>query len=257
MYLLYLDESGDASGWQSQRHFVLAGVAVHEGQIHNLDSALQGIQEKYFPGISYPIAFHATEIRRGKGQFSEFTPETREEILKDVYNVIHNTRFPRLIAYATAIHISKVENPLQVRPDTLGDICQRFNFFLIRQHKLNLTTKGLLVIDKNREDEYRQLIAEFRQAGTKYGYLDNIVDIPYFARCIHTRMLQLADFIANAVYQYYERQESKSLDLIIDKFDRRYKDGPLDGLKHITKTNDCTCRACFQRKPEGLSETPP
>src|SRR3972149_9089998 len=178
MYLLYLDESGDANGWQSQQHFVLAGVAVFEGQITNLDNKLQSVQEKYFPRISYPIAFHATEIRRGKGQFAAFTPKIREEILQDIYYIITNTRFPELITFSTVMHLSAVQNPLQVRRDTLEDICQRFNTFLIRQHKAGQTSQGLLVIDRNREDDYRQLIAEFKQTGTRYGYLGNVVDIP-------------------------------------------------------------------------------
>lgn len=151
MYLLYLDESGDANGWQEQQHFVLAGIAVYESQIAALDNELQGIQEKYFPNISYPIAFHATEIRRGKGQFSAFLPKVRESILQDVYSIIRNTRFPSCLIFATAMHISMAQNPLQVRRDTLEDICQRFNTFLMRQHKLNLSSKGLLIIDQNRE----------------------------------------------------------------------------------------------------------
>ncbi len=247
MYLLYLDESGDANGWQSQKHFVLAGVAVYENLIAALDREIQRIQEKYFPGVTIPIAFHATDIRRGKGQFEQFQPSRREEILNDIYGLIKNTRFPSCLIFATAMHISKVENPLQVRRDTLEDICQRFNTFLMRQYKADRPSKGLLIIDQNKMEEYRQLIAEFRQSGTKYGYLGNIVDIPYFARCCETRLLQLADFVANATFRYYEKQEVNQLDMIYDKFDRQYKDGPHVGLKHFTKDAECACKACSER----------
>jgi hypothetical protein len=248
MYLLYLDESGDANGWQDQQHFVLAGIAVYENSISSLDNELQRIQEKYFPQITIPIAFHATDIRRGKGQFDQFLPKIREDILNDVYNIIRNTRFPACLIFATAMHISKAVDPLQVRRDTLEDICQRFNTFLMRQHKANMPSKGLLIIDQNREDEYRQLVAEFKQSGTKYGYLGNVVDIPYFARCHETRMLQLADFVANATFRYYEKQETKDLDIIYDKFDRQFKDGPHVGLKHFTKNINCPCKACSERE---------
>jgi len=79
MYLLYLDESGDPNGWQIQKHFVLGGVAIHEGQIYTLNQKLDAIQKQYFPGISFPISFHATEIMRGKAHFKDFAPNIREK----------------------------------------------------------------------------------------------------------------------------------------------------------------------------------
>jgi len=246
MNLLYLDESGSADGWKVQDHFVLAGVAVHEGQIYGLTREIDAVQTKYFPSISIPVEFHATEIRRGKNRFKDFNPSRREEILTDMYNVICNATYPNLVAFATAIHISAVENPMQARRIILEDICQRFNRFLTRKFKTGLPSKGLLIIDRNREEEYRQCISEFQSSGTKYGYIDNIVDIPYFARCHETRMLQLADFCANAVFRYYESDESKYLDMILPRFDKRSKEGPLDGLKHITK-EECECYACHWR----------
>lgn len=247
MYLLYLDESGDPNGWQYQRNYVLAGVAIFESQIWKLSSELDNIQNKYFPGISYPIAFHASETRRGKGHFDDLKPEIRNNILIDICNVIASSVFPNLVAFSTVVDISAVESPLQVRRLTLEDICARFNTFLIRQHKAQRPSKGLLIIDRNREGEYRSLMADFKREGVKSGYLDNIVDIPYFASCGDTRMLQLADSLSNAVFQYYEKNKSELLDIIMPKFDRREKDYPPDGLKHFTKQKDCKCPACIWR----------
>lgn len=246
MYLLYLDESGNPNGWQEQKNFVLGGVAIHEGQIYGLSKQLDAIQEKYFPGILISINFHATDIRRGKGHFKDFTPDTRDQILRDVYSVIHNSRFPNLVAFATVMNISAVQNAMQVRRETLEDVCLRFNTFLIRFAKAGTPTKGLLIIDRHREDEYRQLIGDFQNSGTKAGYIGNIVDIPYFARCHMTRMLQLADFCVNAVFRFYERNDSRYFDMIQPRFDRRHKNHPPDGLKHITN-EPCSCIACAWR----------
>lgn len=245
--MLYIDESGDPNGWQAQRTFVLAGVAIHEGQIYKLTQELEVVQQHYFPGITFPIAFHATDIRRGKRHFADFMPEQREQLLNDLYDIIRNARFPNLIAFATAIDISSVQNSLQVRRDTLQDICQRFNTFLIRQYKANRPSKGLLIIDRVREGSYRELLADFKKSGTEYGYLGNIVDIPYFARCHETRMLQLADLCAYAVFRYYEHNDSKYIDKIITRFDKRSPGHPPDGLKHITE-NECSCYACSWRR---------
>ena len=54
MYLFYLDESGTPNGWNRQKHYVLGGVAVFEGQISRISSALDALQAKHFPNIRIP-----------------------------------------------------------------------------------------------------------------------------------------------------------------------------------------------------------
>ena len=246
MYLLYLDESGDPNGWTAQNHFVLGAVAIHEGQVYQLTEQLGRIQQSFFPGISIPIAFHATDIRAARGRFRDLHQDDRDRLLYDIYQVIHAARFPNLIAFATAIHVSAATSPNQVLHDTFQDICQRFNTFLMRQFKLGHPDKGLLIIDRAHEGRYRELIADFQRSGTAYGYLGNIVDIPYFASRNDTRMIQLADFCAYAVFRYYESGDTDYFGQILPRFDRRAPRNPPDGLKHIT-SEPCSCKACSWR----------
>jgi hypothetical protein len=249
VYILYLDESGDPGAWttQAQNHFVISGVAVHEGQISIIAEQLDQIQKLFFPDIHVPIAFHASDIRTGRDRFRQLAPEDRDRLLNQVYNVIHDARFPSIVAFATVMHISYVLNSDQVLHDTFMDICQRFNTFLKRQFKAGFPDKGLLVIDQAHEDRYRHLVADFQRSGTTYGYIGNIVDIPYFAGRRDTRMLQIADFCASAVYQHYEHNDSSFFRKIFIRFDRRTPDWlPPDGLKHLTRLN-CNCESCFNR----------
>lgn len=246
MYLLYLDESGDPNGWHDQNHFALGGVAVYEGQIYNLTKQMNGIQASFFPDISVPIAFHTTDVRQGKGRFRKISKKERQRILDEICQLIASTRFPNLILFATAMHISAVKDHEQVLHDTFQDICQRFNTLLMRQYKLGYPEKGLLIIDRAHQDRYRTLLANFQRSGTDYGYLGNVVDIPYFASRHDTRMLQLADFCAHSVFRYYERGDANYFNKILPRFDRRMPRAPPDGLKHITK-KDCSCEACSWR----------
>jgi len=78
MYILYVDESGDPNSWTDQNHYVLGGLAVHEGQVRHLAEQFSGIQNVYFPEISLPIPFHATEIAAGRGRFRHLMPIKRE-----------------------------------------------------------------------------------------------------------------------------------------------------------------------------------
>ena len=251
MYVIYLDESGDPNGWNNnQDHFVLGGIAVHEGQIRQIGESLDRVQAEFFPDISIPLKFHAVDINNGNGRFGQFSWDDRQRMLDAVYDAIAGATYPNAVLFATAMHISAVNNRDQALRDTFEDLVQRANTFLVRLNNQGNPQKGLLIIDRSQstEDRYRTLISEFRIEGTSYGYLGNIVDIPYFSQSGDTRLLQLADFVAYAVFRYYERDDSRFLDRIFARFDGRTKDSERDGLKHIIKTPEaCPCAACSWR----------
>ena len=249
MILLYLDESGDSNDWQHYNHFVLGGFAIHEGQIRKFSEKLDRIQAKYFPNFTVPIIFHASEIRNGKGRFGHFNRNKRDRLLSELYHVIGNARYPNLVAFATAMHISAVANSTQALRETLEDISIRFNTYLVRRFKRGAKHKGLVIIDQHREERYREHMSEFRELGTKLGYIGNIVDIPYFAKSRHTRMIQLADLVAYAVFRYYEKNNDLYIKMILDSFDKRSQTHPPDGLKHITSLSySCQCLDCSWRR---------
>jgi len=246
MYILYLDEAGDPNSWGDSNHFVIGGVAIYEGQVYHYTTELDRIQQKYFPGITIGIPFHGSVIRAGRGQFKGLGPIKQQELLSDLYEIIGCSTFPNLVAFATTAHISYVKTPDQVLHDVFQDICQRFNTFLLRLAQRGKPEKGLLIIDHAHEDHYRRFISEFQKSGTQYGYLGNIVDIPYFAGIQNTRMLQLADLCAYATYRRYENNDRSFFDVIVDQFDNRSPKKP-DGLKHLTIDRRCTCEACHWR----------
>lgn len=238
MYLIYLDESGNHNGWNNdQDHFVIGGIAVHEGQIQRVSSILDRIQSRFLADISIPIKFHATEIQSGKARFHGLSRTERQDMLAAVYDAIADIEYPHAVLFATAMHISAVKSSEQALRDTFEDVVRRVNTFLVRLNREGNPQKGLLIIDRatGTEDKYRTLISEFRGASAQRGFLENIVDIPYFSQSSDTRLLQIADFCAYAVFRSYERGDSQYLNKILPRFDKRAADSPrIDGLKYIT-----------------------
>lgn len=246
MHILYLDESGGPNSWNVQKNFILGGVAIHEGQIYKLTKALNELQEKYFPGITVPIEFHVTPIRRGqRPHWNNFSESERTQIINDVYSIMEKTYYPNLIVFATCIDISAVKDANQVSRACFENVCQSFNKFLIHQYKRGELAKGLLIIDRGREKQYLQYFGEFKKATEVEKFLGNIVDIPYFGACSETRMLQLADFASNAIFRYYEDEDRTTFDKIIPRFYKGPRYDPILGLTHITNTKDCDCYACY------------
>ena len=87
MCVVYLDESGNPSGFRNnQNHFVIAGIAAHEGQIRNLGDGLDRIQSEFFSEIRAPFKFHATDISSGKGRrFRDMSFDGRQRPLDAVF----------------------------------------------------------------------------------------------------------------------------------------------------------------------------
>lgn len=92
---------------------------------------------------------------------------------------------------------------------------------------------------------------EFRQLGTQWGILKNLADVPYFASMKETRLLQLADFVAYAVWLLYEKRDASLIRYFLQRFDQN--DGVIHGLAHYRKTLKvmCECPACGSRIKPG------
>ena len=246
MYFLYLDESGDFNNWKVNRNFVIAGVAIHEGQIEKYSQELEALQTEFFPTIRIMVPFHGSQIMAGKEFFSDMTTENRMELFDRLYRVIGNSQFPHLLLFGTVLDITRAESPTKDLGTVFSDVTIRFNSFLTRQFDVNKPNKGLVVIDQAHEERYRELFSEFKKQGTLYGSIRNIVDIPYFARSKDTRMLQLADLVAYSLFRLYENRDSVFYNHIKYKFDRRDLTTQIDGLKHLTSV-PCKCETCTSR----------
>ena len=84
--------------------------------------------------------------------------------------------------------------------------------------------------------------------------IHNLADIPYFAPAEHTRLLQLADFVANAGFGRYESGHARHFDQLVPKFDQ--ESGRMHGLVHIVRDRDnCYCPAGMQRRIGPLSDS--
>jgi hypothetical protein len=60
-------------------------------------------------------------------------------------------------------------------------------------------------------------------------------------------LLQLADYVAHAVFLLYERRNPELIRPILDRFDCKH--GVVHGLVHESKNKrGCECPACFSRR---------
>lgn len=250
MYLLYLDESGNESD-PKDSYFVLGGISLFERQSYFLASELDKIQQKHFPGKP-PIAFHASEIRAGRNFWRKVPEEQRNQVLDDIASAILNSPDRGRFLYAAAIEKTNALYGEAAVERATEEICRRFDVFLMRKFQDdNDPQRGLLIFSEGRFHERARLwVTGFRERGTTWGAIKNLADIPYFASMQATRLLQVADFVAHAVWLLYEKRDPRLIRRLAGSFDSA--NGVLHGLVHVRGgTESCDCPACSSRRSNG------
>lgn len=248
MYILYIDESGDGgTNPGSSRHLVLAGVAIHEGQWRGLTQKLDAIQDSYFPQSGSPIEFHASVIRGGRDIWRALPKTKRLALTNDVYSVIAQVSGQRMVLFSAVIEksslVKKYGGRVEPYEQAFEGICTMFNLFLRKvQAKQGSVQRGIIVFDEARPSLSRQirtLLAKFQAGGSRWTTINSLVETVFFFDSRTSRIMQLADFTAHAVYRWYESGDSQNLEVIKHKFDR--EGSKLHGLKCYPL--ECT-RAC-------------
>lgn len=250
MYLLYLDESGNESDANDQ-YFVLAGIALFERQTYYLSERVEAIQKRHFPNHQ-PITFHMTNIRAKKGLWRKSPEALRQAVTMELIDVIVNVVGQGRLLYAAAVEKNATLWGEEAVEAATEEVCNRFNLFLQRRHHEKDTQRGLLVFAEGRFDKRAKVwVHNFRQRGTTWGAINNLADIPYFASMHESRLLQLADLVAHAVWLLYEKRNPELIRPLLRCFDST--DGTLHGLVHIgnSRGNTCDCPACSSRRNPG------
>lgn len=250
MFILYLDESGTDS---ESRHFALAGLAVFERQTYFLSQNMEAIAQRYFGENAESVEFHSSALmaqqRRLKPPFSALDFSQRVTLRNEVYQIIAESN-------ARLFGVAVEKNALDEEPYeySLEQILSRFDRMLGRFYRDGNQERGIVVAA---ESSYREnLNALGRRVwnrGHRWGELKNLADVPFFAHAKSSRLLQLSDFVVNAIYRRYEEGDTRQFDKIAPKFDE--DGGHLHGLVHHASTPwNCFCPACMSRRltrPQG------
>lgn len=220
MHLLYLDESGCITD-SRQRYFVLAGVSVFERQTHWIEQSLNSIAARFNPTDPHLIELHGSPMRSGRDGWKKHAPYAdRMQAIKDALSVVpastsRGTRlFAAVIRKAAVPGIDPVE-------DAFTQMAMRFDHFLRRQYlKHHDPQRGVIIFDKSSTEKRIQTLArEFKYTGHKYGTTKNYAEVPLFLDSRASRLTQLADLVAFAIYRFNECGDSTFYDIIKFCFD--------------------------------------
>ena len=227
MHLLYADDSGHPDD-PNLEWFVLAGVSVFERQCYWFSEQLEAIAGRFDPAQSASVELHGAEMKNGR-YWRQFPPAQRISAIEDALRVLADSN-PSNRASAVAVRRGAV-SPVDPVDYPLEQLASRFDQYLRRLHIKGDTQRGLIVLDRHKvERRIQTLASEFRTTGHTWGVLRNLAEVPVFMDSKASRVLQLADLVAYAVFRHLQAGDSRFFDVIKNRFDAAH--GVVHGL-HI------------------------
>lgn len=248
MHILYVDESGSVSN-PEDRYFVLGGVSVFERGIYHLIRGLDELVAGFEVGDQGEIELHGSPMYQGKtAPWRSVARSKREEMIQSALKALaKNKQSVRLFGVVVDRAAVAPEDPIEM---AFEEICNRFNLFLGRRNNRSQAEqgqRGLVVMDETKFEKPLQALARhFRVNGTRWGHLRNMAEVPLFVDSRASRLVQIADLVAYALWRKYQHQDGRFFDPLIPCFDQ--EGGVIHGLVHRrNKSEQCYCPACMSR----------
>jgi hypothetical protein len=203
MNLLYVDESGS--------------VPDPKQSFFWLDSKLNEIAAQFDPGAPFSVELHASPMMNGKNRWRQFSIKDRIDAIQNSLKIIADSSLSTI--FACIVRKSKVshQDPVEIAFEQLAS---RFDYYLKRLHKQGNRQKGIMILDKSSYESVIQKRAiDFRINGHTWEVIRNLAEVPLFLDSRASRLMQLADLVAYAIYRHYEHHDSQFYSTIAHKFD--------------------------------------
>jgi hypothetical protein len=220
VHLLYVDESGSVTD-PSQRYFVLAGVAVFERKAHWVEQKLNEVALRFSPADPHAVELHGSAMRSGRDGWKAHALADRLAAVKDALQVGVADHYPKGVRLFGAVIKKQALVGSDPVTHAFEQLTSRFDLFLKRlHHKHSDSQRGIMLFDESSTEQRIQTLArEFKYTGHSWGKTSNYAEVPVFLDSKASRLIQLADLIAFALFRFYEHNDSSFYDTIKGCFD--------------------------------------
>jgi len=158
-------------------------------------------------------------MRGGRGFWRSIKPNARTAAVIDALKVAIESQ-TGIRVFGVVIKKSSVpgQDPLEMAFEQLSN---RFDLFLKREYaQKQVAERGLILFDKNSAEQRIQTLArDFKYSGHSWGKTKNYAEVPVFLDSKASRLIQLADLVAWALFRKFERNDPTFFDLIKGRID--------------------------------------
>jgi hypothetical protein len=258
VYLLYVDESGRALG--ATGYLVVAGVAVHEEDCYPLAKQVRATQRRIVGAVNADLELHASDIWAGRKTWAHVAKADRNRLINGIFHQLGSWRAPsgrEPRYFGVALH--KPSFPKRRIERAHEELFARFDEFVGRLHMGGDSHRSLVVADDSSYEKLVQTLVPRWKVGvaSRLGALHSFVEVPLYVSSEASRLIQVADFVAWAMSNYYQNGHSRHLQKIIHR--RFDADGGIQhGLAHLRRGyRTCICVPCESRRTFSIRDVLP
>jgi hypothetical protein len=238
MHILFIDESGTPPkpGVDRPSYFVLAGAIIHESRWHKIRDALLGLKARH--GIRGEIKwrYFAATNTDDRNPMRKLDASARDIIRRDVYKIMVTHEVVSLAAVCSvkaAYNMPSVNSQDDIYHLAYKVLSERFQYFCggLTDTRTG-STYGIMVADhrgaqddKRLRKHHEMLVHSGAEFTSSYR---NIVESLFVQPSNLSVGIQLADMIAGAVWQKYERKNDAWFKMMEPTL-RRSRAGKVDG----------------------------
>lgn len=217
--ILYIDASGDPGRYKgsNSKHFVLGGLVTDPECAHRCGTRTRDQIEKYFPDPQVrPKKIHYNSLVTKKYPWNLID---RKSFADDIFEIILSEDFTLFsIVINKETHWSQYVTPAEPYPFALEMMVERYQHYLER-----IDSIGMIVADRENKNLMKvllELFERFKEKGTSFKKMTNILDTIFFAPSRTCPILQLSDYCAYSVFVHFERNHSNRFTEITPLFDK-------------------------------------
>jgi hypothetical protein len=259
LYLLYLDESGQHHG-RKTKYFVMGGLAVHEEDCYPFGRSVEAVMRRSLPLPDAELELHASPVWAGRNEWARVSRTNRHRLIDRVFDHLATWKAPSTrapIYFGVAIHKASFpgRNIIELAHE---EIFGRFDIFVNRLHLSGDSHRSLVIADQSSYGKLVQgMLPQWKVAGTtRGGRLHSFVEVPLYVDSDASRIVQVADCVSWAIFNYYERGHTNYMQQINGRFDG--DSGVQHGMVHLIRGyTSCLCVACTSRRTHVVEVTVP
>jgi hypothetical protein len=160
-------------------------------------------------------------MRSGRGPWHRLPLKSRIDAIRDSLDVgVCQHKNDGVVLFGAVIRKESLSGADPVER-AFEEISNRFDLFLRRLYlRHNDRQRGLILFDKSSvESRIQSLARTFKYSGHRWGSSRNYADVPVFLDSRASRLIQLADLVAFALFRFYEKGDNAFYDVIKHCFD--------------------------------------
>jgi hypothetical protein len=181
--------------------------------------------------------------------YVHLTFDERKHLMLEVATVVGNWDFAKLFAECIdKTYFDPHKARTSIDEQAFEQVVSRFEQFLVNTSPKGRPKFNGLVVHDNNETiarKHTMLMREFRQSGTFWNQIKQIIETPLFVNSSLTRLVQVADLCSYALRRYLEKNEETLFKQIFKRADRAGT--KVHGVRHFAD-HKCTCQICVAHK---------